>query len=110
MSISLMKEEEKHIMRILPFLLKKDNQFRTELYSVLMETFATKEDFARILQEIRISREETNKRFEAMDKRFEAMQEQMDKRFETMQEQMDKRFETMQEQMNKRFEAMQEQM
>ncbi len=100
-----MKEEEKHIMRILPFLLKKDNQFRTELYSVLMETFATKEDLARILEEIRISREEANKRFEAMDKRFEAMQEQMDKRFDAMQKQMDKRFEAMQEQMDKRFEA-----
>ncbi len=120
MSTVLMKEEEKHILRILPFLLKKDNQFRIELYSVLMETFATKEDLARILEEIRISREETNKRFEAMDKRFEAMDkrfEAMDKRFEAIQEQMDKRFdamdkrfEAMQEQMDKRFEAMQEQM
>ncbi|MHA1405740.1 MAG: hypothetical protein ACTSSI_18410 [Candidatus Helarchaeota archaeon] len=43
-----------------------------------------------------------NKRFEAMDRRFEALQEEMNKRFEAM----DKRFEAMQEEMNKRFEAM----
>jgi hypothetical protein len=43
-----------------------------------------------------------DRRFEAMDKRFEEMQTQMDKRFEAM----DKRFEEMQTQMDRRFEAM----
>ena len=42
------------------------------------------------------------KRFEAMDKRFEDLTHQMDKRFEDLTHQMDKRFEAM----DKRFEAM----
>ena len=47
-----------------------------------------------------------DKGFEAMDKRFEAMQKYMDKRFEAM----DKRFEDMQKYMDKRFEDMQKYM
>ncbi len=43
----------------------------------------------------------SDKRFEAMDKRFEDMQKNMDKRFEDMQKYMDKRFEAV----DKRFEA-----
>ena len=131
MAVSLMKEEEQHIIKILPFLLKKDRQFRTELYSVLMETFATKEDFVRILEEIRISREEANKRFEAIDNRFEVINREMaelrleiDKRFEATNQRLEiisialdnrfketyDRFEAVQKQMNDRFEAVQEQM
>ena len=128
MSVLLIKEEERHILRVLPILLKQDRKFQTEVYSVLSETFAKNEDVKQILDEMRISREESNKRFEEMrqesnkrfeqsDKRFEEMRqesnkrfEQMDKRFEIMQEQMDKRFDAMQEQMDKRFDAMQEQM
>ena len=45
--------------------------------------------------------EQMDKRFDAVDKRFEAVQEQMDKRFNAA----DKRFEAMQEQMDKRFDA-----
>ncbi|MEK7813878.1 MAG: hypothetical protein AAB296_08965 [Candidatus Desantisbacteria bacterium] len=131
MAVSLMKEEEQHIIKILPFLLKKDRQFRTELYSVLMETFATKEDFVRILEEIRISREEANKRFEAIDNRFEVINREMaelrleiDKRFEATNQRLEiisialdnrfketyDRFEAMQQQMDERFEAVQKQM
>ena len=122
MSVLLIKEEERHILRVLPILLKQDRKFQTEVYSVLSETFAKNEDVKQILDEMRISREESNKRFEEMrqesnkrfeqsDKRFEEMRqesnkrfEQMDKRFEIMQEQMDKRFDAMQEQMDKRFQ------
>lgn len=43
------------------------------------------------------------KRFEAMDKRFEALQREMDKRFEILQREMDKRFEAV----DKRFTTMQ---
>lgn len=38
MAVSLMKAEEQHILTILPMLLKRDTRFRTEVYSVLMET------------------------------------------------------------------------
>jgi len=45
--------------------------------------------------------EQMDKRFEAVDKRFDLMQEEMNRRFEAV----DKRFEIMQEEMNRRFEA-----
>ncbi len=41
-------------------------------------------------------------RFEAMEKRFEALQREMDARFEAME----KRFEALQREMHARFEAM----
>ena len=93
MSMSLVNNrEEEHILSILPMLLKKNRQFRGELYGILTETFATKDDLRQILEEMRISREESNKRFEAMDKRFDALQQDMDKRFDAMQKDMDRRF------------------
>jgi len=96
--------EEEHILSILPMLLKKNRQFRGELYGILTETFATKDDLRQILEEMRISREESNKRFEAMDKRFDALQQDMDKRFDAMQKDIDKRFDAMQKDMDRRFD------
>ena len=46
------------------------------------------------------------KRFEAMDKRFEDLIHMIDKRFEDLTHQMDKRFEDLTHQMDKRFEDM----
>ena len=45
-----------------------------------------------------------DKRFEQVDKQFNAMQQNMDKRFNAMQQDMDKRFNAMQQDMDKRFE------
>lgn len=50
--------------------------------------------------ELKIQREVMIERFDAMDRRFEAMQKQMDVRFTAMQKQMDVRF----DQVDKRFE------
>ena len=67
-----------------------------------------RERMVRVEEELKHQREliktilvEMDKRFDAVDKRFEATQEQMDKRFDAV----DKRFEAMQEQMDKRFDA-----
>ena len=56
--------------------------------------------------------EQMDKRFGAVDKRFDLMQEEMDRRFEAIDKhldvlhrEMDKRFDLMQEEMNRRFEA-----
>lgn len=48
MPISLVKEEEAHIIRVLPILLKKDEQFRTSIYTILSETFVKKDDFSEL--------------------------------------------------------------
>ena len=77
-----LKEEERHILKMLPLLLKKDARFRREVSVVLSETLATKDELRQVLEEIRISREETNRRFEAMDRRFESLVSEMHKGFD----------------------------
>ncbi len=64
-----------------------------EIYHSQMEDVATKEDIKMLIEMI-------DKRFEAMDKRFEEQLHYMDKRFEELLHYVDKRFEDM----NKRFE------
>lgn len=70
---------------------------------------ALRERMVRVEEELRHQREliqtilvQMDKRFDAVDKRFEQMQLNMDKRFEAV----DKRFEQMQLNMDQRFEAM----
>jgi len=48
MPISLIKEEEEHILRVLPILLKRDTQFRDSLYSIFSETFIKRDDFSEL--------------------------------------------------------------
>ena len=63
-------------------------------------------------QELKAQRELMSQGFAAMDKRFEALQQNMDNRFEALQQNMDNRFEAvdgrfeaLQLNMDKRFEA-----
>ncbi|MHA1770967.1 MAG: hypothetical protein ACTSYL_10855 [Candidatus Thorarchaeota archaeon] len=67
--------------------------------------FVKRDELAEVLKEIRELRVEHSQRFEAMDRRFEAVQKQMDERFEAAQKQMDKRFDAM----DRRIEVMQKQ-
>ncbi|MFH1562019.1 MAG: DUF3782 domain-containing protein [Nitrospirota bacterium] len=82
MHSSLIKEEERHILSLLPVLLKRDSRFKTEIYTILLDTFATKDDFARILEEMRIAREESNKRFDAQREEIRLHREETNNRFE----------------------------
>jgi hypothetical protein len=81
---------------------------------------ALMERVIRVEEELRLLREISEMKFDASEKRFEALQremiarfEAMDKRFESLQREMnarfeavDKRFESLQREMNARFEAM----
>ncbi len=91
------------LIRILPTLIRENDTVKGAIITALSGVVATKEDIKELILQM-------DKRFEAVDKRFEAMQQQMDKRFDAMQQQMDKRFDAMQQQMDKRFDAMQQQM
>ena len=77
--------EKEEFLKLLPKLIKEDDRVKGAIITALSGVVATKDDIARLI-------EHSDRRFEQMDKRFEALQEQMDKRFEAMQEQMDKRF------------------
>jgi hypothetical protein len=70
----------------LPRALRQDPSLRRELTGLLAESFTTRAETAAILKEIRDLRADMDRRFEAMDRRFEAMQADMDRRFEAMQQ------------------------
>ena len=87
----------------LPRILKENPEVRIVLWNILSSTFASREQtedrFEKLLNEIRIQREEANKRFEEHDRGFEEFQkrfEEHDRRFEEFQkrfEEHDRRFE-----------------
>ncbi len=87
--------EKEEFLRLLPKLIREDDEVKGAIITALSGVVATKEDIRQVINEF-------DKRFEASDKRFDAMQKDMDKRFD----ESNKRF----DESNKRFEAMQKQM
>ena len=81
--------EKEEFLKLLPELIRKDDEVKGAIITALSGVVATKDDITRII-------EHSDRRFEAMDKRFEVM----DKRFEAM----DKRSEGLSGQINKGFE------
>ena len=59
----------------------------------------------RVEEELKALREIESARFDAMEKRFEALQREMNARFEALQKEMNARFEALQKEMNARFES-----
>ncbi len=106
------------LRRELPRLLREHPEVRHELWGLMLEAFPSRQEFVALLEELRAFREDSNRRFEAlqtemhqrfeaMDRRFEALQADMDRRFEALQADMDRRFEALQTDMDRRFEALQ---
>ncbi|HEY0087394.1 MAG TPA: DUF3782 domain-containing protein, partial [Candidatus Lokiarchaeia archaeon] len=74
--------EKEEFLKLLPKLIREDDEVKGAIITALSGFVATKEDIAKII-------EHSDRRFEAADKRFEAM----DKRFEELIQQMNKGFE-----------------
>ncbi len=89
----LLKEDPYFLKGIILDAISEDLMTKSE-FAKMFEKLATKEDLKMLIEMF-------NKRFEAIDKRFENMQRYMEKRFEAI----DKRFEDLQRYMEKRFEA-----
>jgi hypothetical protein len=100
------------LRRVLPRLLREHPEVRHELWGLMLEAFPSRQEFLDFLEELRALREESNRRFEALqheiaqrfevvDQRFEALQHEIAQRFEVV----DQRFETLLREMNQRFEA-----
>ena len=99
------------VIEALPRILTERPDILYEVYAIIDKKFSTKDDLIRILIEIEKSREESNRRFEAMDRRFEEAREESNRRFEVVDrrfEAMDRRFEEAREESNKRFEEARE--
>lgn len=89
------------ILKILPQLLKDDVGFRAQLAGLLAENLTTREETQKLLEEIKLLREDANKRFEAADRRHEEMRAEANARFEAA----DRKYEEMRADSNARFEA-----
>jgi len=72
----------------LPDLLRDHGEFRYEIMGIMADVFASKDDLKQVLEEIRKLREDSNRRFEEMNRtmnqRFEEMNRTMNQRFEEM--------------------------
>ncbi|MEW6617760.1 MAG: hypothetical protein AB1422_00140 [bacterium] len=69
MAVSLLKTEEEHILRVLPTLLKRDEQFKGSLYTILGETFIKRDDFSElkdIVKELALAQKKTEVRVEEL--------------------------------------------
>ena len=86
----------------LPRLLQEDPSFRAQVIGILSEVLVSKGELARLLEELRAMREESQRRFEAADRRFEAIVEEM----RAMRADFERRF----EEVDRRFEAIVEEM
>ena len=73
--------DKKELIKLLPQLIREDDEIKGAIITALSGVVATKEDIARLI-------EHSDRRFEAMDKRFEAM----DKRIEALQIQIDNNY------------------
>jgi len=82
------------LIRRIPELLKAHPELAEKLYAVLKDRFVTNETLKAYM-------EQSERRFEASEKRLEALRTDTDRRFEELLTQMDRRFEAS----DKRFEA-----
>jgi hypothetical protein len=83
-----------YVIKILPELLRTEPEIGTTIEGILAQHFPRRDELARMLDEVRDFRSETNQRFEQIDSRFEQIDsrfEQVDSRFE----QVDKRFDNL---------------
>ncbi|MCE7988840.1 MAG: hypothetical protein DYG89_47400 [Caldilinea sp. CFX5] len=102
-----------YVIKILPELLRTEPEIGTTIEGILAQHFPRRDELARMLDEVRDFRSETNQHFEQIDGRFEQVDgrfEQVDGRFEQVDdrfEQIDDRFEQIDgrfEQIDGRFE------
>jgi hypothetical protein len=101
-------EFEDLIRQKLPTALRDHSAFRFEIMDIIADVFATRDNFERLLEEIKEIKEEGNRQFEEICQRFERVDqrfEKTDQRFDNM----DKRFEKMDqrfERVDQRFDEM----
>jgi hypothetical protein len=68
----------------LPRLLRERPEVRYELWGMMLEAFPSRQEFVGLLEEMRASREYTNHRFEEMRQDMNSRFEAVDRRFEAV--------------------------
>ncbi len=74
--------DKNELLKILPKLIREDDEIKGAIITALSGVVATKDDITRLLENSNRRFEEINKRFEEINKRFEEMEIVNNKRFE----------------------------
>ena len=112
------KKDSSHIrdeiLTILPQLLREEPEVITAIEGIIARQFPRRDEFARLLNEIKLQREETSRQLEQTNRRIDLLGEEMNRRleqaersFEQMEQrigQVEQRVDLLREEMNQRFE------
>jgi hypothetical protein len=77
------------LRRALPALLREHPEVRHEVWGIMLEAFPSRQEFMALLDEMRATREDSNRRFEERRQEMNQRFETVDRRFEAV----DHRFE-----------------
>jgi hypothetical protein len=106
------KENRKTRLKVKPLNVKSTNKRKEKIIEILDKRYAQKSDILKILEELRVQRESSDRKFEQMreesDKRFQQMIEENNKRFQEMREDIEKRFQEFREDIERRFKEFRE--
>jgi hypothetical protein len=87
-----LQEIKRLVLQELPGVLQQDPSFVVFIEGILSERFPRRDEFARLLDEVRAVRTETKEHFEQVDQRFEQVDqrfEQVDQRFERVEQRLE---------------------
>jgi len=91
MALNLTDEELIELFDVrLPELLERRPELEPRIYHAFMKAFATKEEVASVLSELRDFRAETRERFEQVDQRFESLEARVEAGFREVQRAIDR--------------------
>ena len=91
MALNLTDEELIELFDVrLPELLERRPELEPRIYHAFMKAFATKEEVASVLSELRDFRAETRERFEQVDRRFESLEARVEAGFREVQRAIDR--------------------
>lgn len=102
-----------YVIRILPELLREEPEIATTIEGILAQHFPRRDEFARLLDEVQLLREQTERRFEQVEQRLDLqreeialLREEMERRFEQVERRLDLKREEivlLREEMDRRF-------
>jgi hypothetical protein len=102
--MSVAKKDLSHIqnevLSILPQLLREEPEVITAIEGIIAQQFPRRDEFARLLNEVKLQREETTRQLEQTNRQMNRRLEQMERRIE----QVEQRVYLLREEMNQRFE------
>jgi len=95
-----LNQVREYVIGILPQLLREEPEITTTIEGIVAHQFPRRDEFARLLDEVKLLREDMNRRFELMEQKFELMEQ----KFEAQHQETEQRFDALYKEMNHRFE------